>query len=114
MDFEAALGELGFTRREERASRRALALAATPNPYLTYWVHALDDGTALFTWEFAVADYLASRGILLGSAESLNLFMFPAEDRSGPQDPTWVARAIEETERQLAAIDFSDPGEPAG
>lgn len=113
MEFEAALGALGFTRREERASRRARAFAATPNPYLTYWVHALDDGTALFTWEFAVADYLAARGILLGSAESLNLFMFPAEDRTGAQDPAWVAAAIEETGRQLAAIDFASPGEPA-
>jgi len=114
VDFEAALGEMGFTRREERASRRARAFSATPNAYLTYWVHALDDGTVLFTWEFAVADFLAARGILLGSAESLNLFMFPAEDRSGGQDAAWVAAAIEETERQLAAIDFADPAAITG
>ena len=109
MEFEEALAGLGFTVSEERAARRVRAFAASPNRYLTVWVHALDDGTALFTWEFAVADYLSSRGILLGSAEALNLFMYPAEDRTGPQDAAWVADEMARMEGELAAIDFASP-----
>jgi hypothetical protein len=109
MEFEEALAGLGFTLAEERGATRVRAFAASPNRYLTVWVHALGDGTALFTWEFAVADYLSSRGILLGSAETLNLFMYPARDRTGPQDATWVADQVARMEADLAAIDFTNP-----
>jgi hypothetical protein len=109
MEFEDALGRLGFTLSGERGSKRPRAYAASPNRYLTFWVHALDDGTALFTWEFAVAEYLSSKGILLGSAEVLNLFMFPAADQTGPQDAEWVADAMARAEATLAAVDFAHP-----
>lgn len=80
-----------------------------PNRYLTYWVHAYDDGSALFTWEFAVTDFLLDRGIQLGSSEALNLFMFPREDERGSQDAAWLAGAIDRTEARLRSINFADP-----
>jgi hypothetical protein len=109
VDFEEALAELGFAPAHERRGRGVRAYAASPNRFLTYWVHAFDDGTALFTWEFAIADFLAERGIQLGSSEALNLFMYPREDERGPQDPAWLAGAIDRAEATLRSLRFADP-----
>lgn len=109
MDFFEALEALGFKVAEGRRSRDAETYAAHPNRYLTYWVHVYDDGTALFTWEFAVTDYLLERGIQLGSSEALNLFMFPIEDLRGPQDSAWLSGAIDQVEVRLRSVDFADP-----
>ena len=109
MDFFEALTELGFRASEERPSRGVRTHVAEPNRYLTYWVHVYDDGSALFTWEFAVTDYLMERGIQLGSSESLNLFMFPREDERGPQEAGWLAGAMDRTEARLRSIQFADP-----
>ncbi|HJP66369.1 MAG TPA: hypothetical protein VKA30_08710, partial [Actinomycetota bacterium] len=80
MDFLDAVAAHGFTPAEERPARGARTFTARPNRFLTYWLYAYEDGSALLTWEFAVADFLSEKGIQLASAESLNLFMFPAED----------------------------------
>ena len=74
MDFDEALATLGFAPSQERAfgARGAKLYEARPNPYMTYTVHALDDGTAIFSWEFALGDYLAGRGLQVGSDETLN------------------------------------------
>lgn len=109
MDLFEALDELGFGVAQGRSSRGVQAYAARPNRYLTYWVHAYDDGSALFTWEFAVTDYLLERGIQLGSSETLNLFMFPREDLRGQQSAAWLAGAIDQVEVALRSIDFADP-----
>jgi hypothetical protein len=109
VDFFDALGELGFTASQERPSRGSRTFSLRPNTYLTYWVHAYDDGSALFTWEFAVTDYLVERGIQLGSSESLNLFMFPREDDRGPQDPAWLAGAMDRAEERLRSVTFAEP-----
>jgi hypothetical protein len=109
MDFSEALADLGFAQDQPRSVRGEHAYSATPNRYLTCWVHAYQDGSALFTWEFAVTDYLAARGIQLGSSESLNLFMFPMEDQRGPQDAAWVSEAKARVDQLLAEIDFANP-----
>ncbi|HEX2069037.1 MAG TPA: hypothetical protein VHH54_02400 [Actinomycetota bacterium] len=109
MDFLEALSGLGFQPSQERPSRGVRAYVAQPNSYLTYWVHAYDDGSALFTWEFDVTDFLVERGIQLGSSETLNLYMFPREDERGPQDPAWLASAIDRAEARLRSINFADP-----
>ncbi|HXF36126.1 MAG TPA: hypothetical protein VNO17_02970 [Actinomycetota bacterium] len=72
MDFAEALARFGFRPADERAGGDAVLYVARPNPYMTYMVHAYEDGTALFTWEFAIADYLATRGIQVGLDEALN------------------------------------------
>lgn len=109
MDFDEALARLGFRAATERASRGARVFVAQPNPYLTYTVQAFDDGTALFSWEFAVGEYLATKGIQFGSDETLNQFMFPRGDDRGAQDGAWLAGAIERAEGMLASIRFDAP-----
>ena len=108
MDFEEALTRLGFDLAEE-GGRGARRYRAMPNRYLTYWVHADQDGTALFTWEFAVVDYLATRHIQLGSSESLNTFMFPERDERGPQEGAWLVGAVDRAEATLQSLRFEAP-----
>lgn len=108
MDFFDALQQLGFTPSEARPSRGSRTFSLRRGELLTYWVHVYDDGTALFTWEFAVTDYLLERGIQLGSSESLNLFMFPREDERGPQDPAWLAGAMDRAEERLRSVRFAE------
>lgn len=89
--------------------RGVRAFVARPNPFLTYTVQAFEDGTALFSWEFAVGEYLATKGIQFGSDETLNQFMFPRQDDRGPQDAAWLAGAIERAEALLSSVRFDVP-----
>ncbi len=109
MDFQEAIARLGFRASSERTARGAQTFVAQPSPYLTYTVQAFDDGTALFTWEFAVGEYLATKGIQFGSDETLNQFMFPRQDDRGPQDGAWLEAAIGRAEAMLAGIRFEAP-----
>ena len=108
MGFEEALARFGF-HPAERSARGPQTYMAEPNEYLTYTVQAFGDGTALFTWEFAVGEYLRTKGIQFGSDETLNQFAFPREDTRGPQDGAWLAQAIERAEAQLASVRFDRP-----
>jgi hypothetical protein len=109
MDFEETLAALGFHPATGRTPKGVQVLAAEPNPFLTYSVQAFDDGTALFSWEFAVGEYLRTKGIQFGSDETLNQFMFPREDTRGPQEGAWLVEAIERARAQLASIRFDQP-----
>lgn len=109
MDFDEALSRYGFAPTSERSPRGVRVLVSQPNPYLTYTVQAFADGTALFSWEFAVGEYLATRGIQFGSDETLNQFMFPRSDDRGPQDGAWLAAAVERAQEHLASIRFDAP-----
>ena len=109
MEFEEALDSLGFELAEERAGRGARVYRATPNRFLTYWLHVYGDGTALFTWEFAIVDYLSTRDIELGSSEALNTFMYPKRDERGPQDGAWLVGAIDRAEAVLQSLRFDAP-----
>ena len=102
VDFEEVLAKLGFREAQERRGVRYFI--ASPSEFLTYWVHLLGDGTALFTWEFAIAEYMATLGLQVGSDERLNTFLFPREDARGPQDPAWLAAQIERTEALLRSV----------
>jgi hypothetical protein len=109
MDFWEALGRHGFEAAQDRPARGARAFVARPSRFLTYWVHAYEDGTALFTWEFAITDYLLERGMQLGSSETLNTYLFPVEDERGRQDPAWLTHAIDVAEARLRNIDLLAP-----
>lgn len=109
MEFFEALERLGFTLTQEKPTRGSRTYSSQPNRFLTYWVHVYEDGSALFTWEFAVTDYLLQRGIQLGSSEALNLFMFPTEDEPGPQDSGWLVEAMDRTDARLGGVDFANP-----
>ena len=109
MDFESALASRGFAPSGQRAPRGVRVFTSAPNRFLTYTVQAFEDGTALFSWEFAVGEYLATKGIQFGSDETLNQFAFPREDERGPQAAEWLAGCIERAEAQLASVRFDDP-----
>jgi hypothetical protein len=109
MEFEETLATLGFHPASGRTPKGVQVLTAEPNPFLTYTVQKLEDGTALFSWEFAVGEYLRTRGIQFGSDETLNQFMFPREDTRGSQDGTWLVEAIERAQAQLASLRFDRP-----
>jgi hypothetical protein len=110
VEFAEALERFGFDRAEARGFGRGAAMfTATPNPYMTYTVHAYADGTAIFSWEFALGEYLSSKGIQVGSDETLNQFAYPREDMRGPQDGAWLAAAIEQAEAQLADVRLDRP-----
>ena len=109
MEFEEALERLGFRGAEERVTHGAHLYRADPNRFLTYWLHAYDDGSALFTWEFSIVDYLATKGIQVGSSEALNLYMFPKRDDRGPQEAAWLAGALDRVEERLRSLRFDDP-----
>jgi hypothetical protein len=97
---------LGFTL--DRESHGTAHFVRRPTPYLTYWVQAYDDGTALFTWEFAIGEYAASLGLQVGSDEHLNTFLFPREDARGPQDAAWLASQLERTEALLRSVSLAE------
>src|SRR5918992_394809 len=110
MEFDEALQRFGFRLREERGFGKGAQLyVAQPTPYLTYTVHAYPDGTAIFSWEFALGEFLLTRGIQVDSDETLNQFAYPREDVRGPQDRAWLASAIEQAEAQLADVRLDRP-----
>jgi hypothetical protein len=105
VDFAEALDRLGFRRRDERTFGAAGEVyAAAPDRYLTYTLHVYDDGTALLTWEHAIADLLATKGMQLGAEEALNQFLYPREDQRGPQDGAWLIGAVDRVEAMLADV----------
>jgi hypothetical protein len=112
VEFQEALDRLGFRRREERSfgSRGGARLyTASPNPYMTYSVQVYEDGTAIFSWEFALGEYLATKGIQVGSDETLNQFAYPRVDVRGRPDGAWLAAAIEHAEALLADVRLDRP-----
>jgi hypothetical protein len=111
MEFREALDALGFRPATGGGPSGARVFVAQPNRYITYTVQAFEDGTALFTWEFAVGEYLTTKGIQFGSDETLNQFMFPRQDERGPQDGAWLAGAIERAEQGLGGLRFDRPEE---
>ena len=111
VEFESALADLGFTRTRAPVSGGEVRYESHPNRYLTYWVHAFRDGTALFTFEFAIAEYVSRLGLQIGSNEELNQFLYPQSDVKGNQDGAWLAAAIEYAETLLASVHLADPDE---
>jgi hypothetical protein len=112
MAFGEGLGRFGFRRRDERTigARAGEVYTASPDPYLTYTLHVYDDGTALLTWGYAIADLLATKGMQIGAQETLNQYLYPREDQRGPQDDTWLAGAVERAEAMLADVRLDRPG----
>jgi hypothetical protein len=109
-DFVEALERAGFRRSPSQGvgGDRELWTAA-PNRFLTEMVHVYRDGTALFTWEFAIADYLAERGLQVGTAEADNQFLYPREDARGRQDAAWLTAAIGQAEALLSSVRLDRP-----
>ncbi|MEX1262710.1 MAG: hypothetical protein WEE66_02050 [Actinomycetota bacterium] len=109
MDFAEALDRYGFRREHERRGQSEL-YTAQPNRFLTHTVHAYEDGSAIFSWEFALGEYLSTKGIQVGSDETLNQFAYPRVDDRGRQDGAWLAAVIERAEGLLAEVRLDRPG----
>jgi len=109
VEFGDALERLEFVPAEQRVTRDARLYRRDPNRFLTYWLHLYEDGTALLTWEFAIVDYLATRDMQIGSAEALNLFLFPVQDERGPQEAGWLAGALDRVEERLRSVRLDSP-----
>ena len=112
MEFAEALRTLGFVGDHQRSVGRgdAQLFTAQPHAFMTYSAYAYADGSAMFSWEFALGEYLATRGIQVGSDETLNQFMYPRVDLRGPQGAAWLVGAIEQTEAMMASIRFDRIG----
>jgi hypothetical protein len=110
MAFDDELGLLGFRPAQERRDgTRTFSLAR--NRYLTYWLHLpADDTVALFTWEFALGEYMDEYGLQVGANEPLNQYLFPQVDTEVAQDMAEVAKAMERTEAMFAGMDFGHRG----
>lgn len=110
MPFDQDLDLLGFRLTQtKRDGTRQFALER--NRFLTYWVHVPDDdGPALFTWEFAIGEYMADYGFQLGSSEPLNQFLYPRHDLELPQDPAAMVKAMDRAEATFSGMDFGAQG----
>jgi hypothetical protein len=110
MAFDDELGLLGFRlAQEKRDGTRTFSLAR--NRYLTYWLHLpADDAVALFTWEFALGEYMDEYGLQVGANEPLNQYLFPQVDTEVVQDMAEVAKAMERTEAMFAGMNFGHRG----
>jgi hypothetical protein len=109
VDFDEALARLGFRPESGRSPRGVRVFTAHPNRFLTYTVQVFEDGTALFTFEFAIGEYLLTKGIQFGSDETLNQFAYPRQDVRGPQDGAWLMAAVERAEALLADVRLDRP-----
>jgi len=108
VSFEEALRRRGFA--PVRQSRGIRHFARKPNDFLTYWVQIRPDGTALFSWEFAIAEYVSTLGLQVGSDEHLNTFLYPKVDERGPQDPAWLTGCIDRAEAVLESVSLLEAG----
>lgn len=109
VEFEEALERFGFYESKGRVSGGARLFTAEPNRYLTYTVQAYEDGSALFSWEFALGEYLLTKGIQVGSDETLNQFAYPRVDARGRQDGMWLTGVVEQAEALLSDVRLDRP-----
>ena len=111
MAFDDDLKLVGFRLAQERRDgTRTFSLPR--NRYLTYWLHipAAEDERALFTWEFAIGEYMDEYGLQVGSNEPLNQYLFPQVDTEVGQDLAEVVKAMERTEAMFAGMNFGHRG----
>lgn len=104
MSIGDELIDLGFELVQ--ATRGTERYSVHPTPYLQLWVQTYDDGTAEFTWEYLLGEYLKTRGFAVSVQDELSLMIFPRTDERGPAEIGWVTQQIEATEALLASVDF--------
>jgi hypothetical protein len=111
MAFDDDLRLVGFKlNQEKRDGGRTFTLSR--NRYLTYWLHVppYAEDRALFTWEFAIGEYMDEYGLQVGSNEPLNQYLFPQTDTEVAQDIADVVKAMERVETMFAGMNFGHRG----
>jgi hypothetical protein len=107
MAFDDDLKLVGFRLAQERRDgTRTFSLPR--NRYLIYWLHvpARQDEPALFTWEFAIGEYMDEYGFQVGSNEPLNQYLYPQADTEVSQDIASVIKTVERLETTFAGMNF--------
>ena len=105
VSFYDDLAMVGFAlAQEKRDGSRSYSLVR--NRFLTYWLHVAPDGAGLFTWEFAIGDYMNEYGLQIGTNDPLNQFLFPQVDTEVDPELGAVVKAMERTETVFAGMDF--------
>lgn len=104
--FLSDLEALGYRLVQDRRTG-VFQYAMQATPYLTYWVH-WDTGqaTVLFTWEYAIGEFMSDNGLQIGANEELNQFLFPKHDARGAQDISFVVAEMDRVEQVLGTIDL--------
>lgn len=104
--FEDELEALGFA--VAGSSRRGGSMWSVEfNRFLTFTVHDYGD-SLLFTWSFALGDYVEQRGWVIGSGETSFHELFPARDVRLPIDADAVRAEITRVLTTMR-IDLGDP-----
>lgn len=108
-EFLKDLEALDFRFVQERAATGVRQYVKEASGWLRYWVHwDPSDGTVLFTWEFAIGEYMSEIGLQVGANEELNTFLYPRYDARGPAETAFVVQEMDRTESILRGIDFLD------
>jgi hypothetical protein len=107
VSFRGELEGLGFEL--VHSNRGAQRFTAHGSRYLLLWVHTSPDGSAEFTWEFALGEYLKDKGFAVSVQDELSLMVFPRTDVRGPQEIAWITEQVAAAEAQLSSIDLLAP-----
>jgi len=98
--IDAGFELVGSRSGTERFARRS-------NPYLQWWVVVSENGAAELQWEFALGEYLKSKGFHISAQDELSLLLFPGAEVRGPADAGWIADEIIRAESQLASVNLA-------
>jgi hypothetical protein len=81
------------------------------NRFLTYYCHvAPDESGGVFSWEFALGEFCADRGLQVGANDVLNIFLYSDADVAVPPNVASVVAQIDATETRLNSLRLADPG----
>ena len=109
LSFTDDLEAIGFSFQSERGGVRHYSLKG--NRFLTYYCHVSEDETGgIYSWEFALGEFCASRGLQVGANDVLNVFLFSDTDVVVPASVASVVAQIEATETLLNGLRLADPG----
>lgn len=104
--FEDQLRGLGF--RLEGTSRRGGRMWVLPfNAYLTFTLHDYDDRVML-TWAYALGEFCADRGWILGTGETSMHELYPQTDVRLPLDVDAIGGEITRVLSRFR-LDLGDP-----
>lgn len=105
--FEDELESLGF-RSHTRAASGTLVWVLEFNSYLTFTLHDHHD-MVMFTWVFALGEFLETKGWVIGSGETSFHELYPGHDVRLPAEIGAVEAEITRTLHTLR-LDLGDPG----
>lgn len=105
-EFADALAGLGFVH--QGATRRGGEQWTLEfNRFLTFTLNDLGD-SVVFSWVFALGDYILERGMQIGAGETSFQELYPQHDVRLPHEPDAIRIEVTRTLRTLQ-FDLGDP-----